>query len=397
MSVAFMKWVDKVIGSPLCLLFLFLSPLMRRKKTVPPSEILIVKFWGMGSMILAAQAFKDLRESFPHARLTAFTFQSNRDVMEWLSCADQIFSARNASLAVFLKDLLTMGKVLCTRPWDLAIDFEFGTRFTALLVAASRASGKVGFSFPGRMRDRLFTGRVPFRQELHVRQNFLELAREAGAEPSSEWAPTLFAQEAFQRAETLLTPLRREGLERGQTAQAQPTLIAVNPNAGELALERRWPLESFVSLCGELLQTGHRIVLIGGPQDEPCVQALMRQIPSTPHLISVAGKTDFQALGALLSRCDLLVSSDGGPVHLAWALSVPSVSIFGPETPVLYGPPTGPRRILYRDLPCSPCIDAAKAKTLPPCPHGLACVRGIPVSDVLEAVRSLLEERGNRS
>ena len=92
----------------------------------------------------------------------------------------------------------------------------------------------------------------------------------------------------------------------------------------------------------------------------------------------------------LVARCDLVVSSDGGPVHIAASQGVPTVSIFGPVDPVVYGPyPNRPHhRIVYkRDLPCRPCYHQFR---LPPCPYERACLTQIEPDDVLEACEAIL-------
>jgi len=336
----------------------------------------------MGSLVLAAQAFKELRDRFPEARITALTFLENEEVMRWIDCADEVLAVRRHNAFLFAMDVVRILWILGRRGVDLAMDFEFATRFTALLSFLTLSKERIGFSFPRRPRDRLFTSTVPFDEMVHVKDNFLALVRHAGTRPTTPWSPSAFDEKTLRETKALL---------RFPSDSSGPCLC-VNPNVGELTLARRWPLESFASLCQRLLACGTRLVLIGGPQDSSYVRRLRETLPRNASAINLAGKTDFLHLACLLSLCDGLVSSDSGPIHLAWALSVPTISFFGPESPRLYGPASGPRRILYRNLSCSPCIRAENTKNIPACPSRQDCVRGITVDEAFEATQSLMEE-----
>jgi len=97
----------------------------------------------------------------------------------------------------------------------------------------------------------------------------------------------------------------------------------------------------------------------------------------------VVGGLDLAKLAALIRRCDLYLGNDSGVTHLASALGVATVALFGPTDPVKYGPFDSRDRIVRLGLVCSPCERAL-------CPYDHECVRWLPAREVLAAVRSRL-------
>jgi heptosyltransferase-2 len=90
-------------------------------------------------------------------------------------------------------------------------------------------------------------------------------------------------------------------------------------------------------------------------------------------------------------RCDLLISNDSGPVHLAAALGLRTVALFGPETPSFYGPLSTAAVTVAKPIPCSPCMNVYAAKTFK-CPYDAACMKAITVEDVKLVVEEMLQK-----
>jgi len=106
--------------------------------------------------------------------------------------------------------------------------------------------------------------------------------------------------------------------------------------------------------------------------------------------IDLGGQTTLGQFVSLLARLKLVICNDGGPLHLAVSQGVPTVSVFGPVDPRVYGPyPPSPHHVaVYREeLPCRPCYRQFK---LPPCPYERACLTTLGPEEVIEACRVLL-------
>lgn len=160
---------------------------------------------------------------------------------------------------------------------------------------------------------------------------------------------------------------------------------------GSNATSRRWPVERFGELAARLSERGARVVALGGNGERALTGAVVARAPAA---LDLGGGTDLGGLAAVLSLCDLVVTNDTGPMHLAAALGVPTVTLWGPSEPGEVSPPgeehaqvTGP------GLPCKPCYKNAcprsGAGTLLPQAHE-ECMRLLEVESVVTAVERQL-------
>lgn len=386
MRITSMKAIDQHLGRLLCAIL----SLWPRKAQVlgshPVQTIAVVKFWGLGSLVLLGPAIQRLRERYPGARIVLVTQKANREVLELLNYADEAwYLDLGAGMSHFVLSLYRLVCQLRRVPIDLLIDAEFLTRFSALLTCVSGAKFRVGFSVPEIYRGHFHDAYHPFNPHFHMVENFIALA-EQNLTPANPPAPL-----------PLLTPPKsaHQSLREKFPAkwkQAGERLIVVNPNAGELALERRWPPERFAELI-TALQTHHLgvVVLIGAPSERAYIGRLKAMLPDgVDQVMDLSGQTSLAELAALFSEASLLISNDTGPLHLACATGTPTVAIFGPETPVLFGPRNPRSRTLYQNLACSPCLTVHNGRTVR-CPYARThCVADISVQQVVAAAEELL-------
>jgi ADP-heptose:LPS heptosyltransferase len=108
--------------------------------------------------------------------------------------------------------------------------------------------------------------------------------------------------------------------------------------------------------------------------------------PGHPRLTDLTGQTSLEDLLALMSTAQLLLCNDSGPAHFASVARLPSVVLFGPETPALYAPLGGRARCLHSGFVCSPCVSAHNDKSSA-CPRSL-CLEHITVAEVLAAMHA---------
>jgi ADP-heptose:LPS heptosyltransferase len=132
-------------------------------------------------------------------------------------------------------------------------------------------------------------------------------------------------------------------LSEPRTESPAPRAVVVHPGADSAA--RRWPAERYAAVVGELRRHGHHVVLTGGPGED----ALLKEVAGPAGLPKedvYAGGLPFDRLDALVARAAAVVSGDTGIAHLAVAHGTPSVTLFGPVAPRLWGPPPGPRHVV---------------------------------------------------
>lgn len=386
--------VDQRLGRLVCAALGPLRSLARRRAEGPAREILLIKFWGLGSLQLLTPAVAALRRRHPGARLSLLTLRGNAELARELAVFDAVWTLDvecRSWLQIFARILALLTRLRRAR-FERVYDFEFFTRFSAVVAFSTGAPEVVGFACPSVPRGGLHTEEVPFNRYWHVARNFRALAggedgREVGAAELTPMRPTP-AQRA--RVEDLLAAAGRSA--------ARP-LVVLNPNAGGLSLERRWPAPNFAQLARRLvLEEGCNVALIGAPAERTYVAELAARAGALPagRLLDLAGALSIGELGALLAAADAVVSNDSGPMHLAAALGAPTIGLFGPETPLMYRPLGPEARALYRPPVCSPCINVHDNK-LSTCIHGRPeCLVAIGVDEVLAATRAALARREER-
>ncbi|MGH2486597.1 MAG: glycosyltransferase family 9 protein, partial [Ktedonobacterales bacterium] len=179
---------------------------------------------------------------------------------------------------------------------------------------------------------------------------------------------------------------------------ARPPRIALHPGSGLYSVARRWPIERFAELASLLHERmGAEVVGVGGPDEQELAGRLLDLLERPVWASAQTGAATPRELAELLATCDLLVGNDSFPMHLAVALTVPVVGVFGPTNARAWGPyATQPGHAAYirrTDLACSPCVYRGHALGTPAgCPER-PCLTGLPASAVLRAALRLLGER----
>lgn len=381
--------VDSALGGAVCALLQPLRWLPARPIEHPSRKVLAIKFWGLGSLQLLTPAAASLRRKHPFAEITFLTLEANREFIERLGVFDRVLTldVRGAGwtrLALRIRRLLAQ---LRADGYDVVYDFEFFTRFSSIVSLATGAPRRHGFESEKVWRGSFHTDRVQFNRYWHVARNFRVLAGgENGLNVTAQdTRPLRFDERDEARA---FDTVARAGVD------PESAFAVLNPNAGALSLERRWPAAMFIELGQRLVrEQGWSIVLIGSQSEREYTEAIRTRI-GDPRVANLAGRLGTAELAAVFAQSAVVVSNDSGPMHIAAAMGAPTLGLFGPETPVMYGPIGLRARALYRPPPCSPCINVHDNK-LSSCIFGEAqCLVGLSVDEVHEAAVALAEDRG---
>jgi heptosyltransferase-2 len=159
-------------------------------------------------------------------------------------------------------------------------------------------------------------------------------------------------------------------------------LIGLAPGAA-YGPAKKWFPERFAAVVDRMIDdTGAQVILFGSDSDRGST-AEVRKNARHP-LIDIAGRTDLREAIALISRCGLFISNDTGLMHIAGALGIPMVAIFGSTNPKTTSPVGEASIIIHRDVPCSPCLK-------PICPTDFRCMDLIGVDEVYSAARGLMK------
>lgn len=256
--------------------------------------------------------------------------------------------------------------------------FDHGVLFTnsfasALLFRLAGIPERWGFPSDGRgfLLNHRVSRRKPGRPR-HQIHDYLDLAAAMGAHTDAPRLSFPLTESDHREAQALL---------QSQNVDPDKPLVILNPGA-YFGPAKRWPVERYAELAGRLLDEYDAAIGIIGSEAEA---GMARRISSLqggrPHVL--AGHTSLRSLAGLLRRSRLCVTNDSGPMHLAVALNVPTVAVFGPTDPVETGPLQEPSVVLKRDVVCWPCAYRD-------CPFDHRCMRGISSEDVLDACRKFL-------
>ncbi|MBK8180921.1 MAG: glycosyltransferase family 9 protein [Planctomycetes bacterium] len=380
--------VDKRLGPLVCLALQPLRwarPLLRPQRS-PARRVLVIKFWGVGSLQLLTPSVVHLRRRHPGAELVLLTLSANQPAAEAFGQFDRVlsFDVAGAGWAGVARRVWTLMRSLQRERIDVVYDFEFFTRFSALVSLSTLARESHGFGSTSVWRGSFHTHVVPFNRYWHVARNFRALA---GGEDGAQVVPRQLAPQRFDAADAARVDrvLERHGID------PRAPFAVLNPNAGNSTSERRWPRPSFAELASRLSDLdGLSVALVGSQGEREYTEQVAAAASGSVRPANLAGELTLPELASLLSRAAVFVTNDSGPMHLAAALGTPTVGLFGPETPLLYGPLGERVRALYRPPICSPCINVHENK-VSSCIWGFPqCLVSLSVDEVHGAARGFL-------
>ena len=335
------------------------APFLRRSPGAGGGDdrpaILLLRFERVGDLLMTLDAIAAVRARSPHATIDLVVGSWNEQLARLIPGLDRIetlnapWLARGAASHSF-GDMVKRAKGWRGRRYDVAINFEGDVRSHALL-GLSGAARRVGFDMAG--GGPMLTDRVAFNPAIHTRSNSLRLVERAfdlptGSLESHRPEPGArrlrMPDEARERAAALLAARSRGGT----------PVVVVHAGGGREI--KQWNLERFAEVANRLSAShGASIVLSGSAEDRPLVDQMKSGLRREVECLDLAGRVDLATLAAVLEEADLLLTGDTGPMHLAAALDVPLVAVFGPSDPARWGPVSGSARVVRVQLPCSPC------------------------------------------
>jgi len=336
------------------------------------NNILIIKLRYIGDVLLATPVLRALHERFPEARLTVAVNRGTEEVLKWNPDVQEVLVVEKGGLSEQLRFLLDVRR----RRFDAVIELTDGDR-AAILAGLSGAPVRIGFNEEHRWRGLLFTAIAPALSGTVHRVDYdLQALLPLGIEAKASQPRLYTSLEDDERAARLLEEVGLAG--------AREPLVMFQPGARYWF--KAWPAERFAALADRLSDSFGCQVMIGGSESERALAEDIRRLARSRPTV-LAGRTPLLTYAAVLKRCRLFVGNDNGPMHMAAALSVPVVALFGPSNPDEWGP-RGPQvRVLYKGLDCRRCFH-------PTCERGEeSCMRQISVEEVCAVVGALLDAR----
>ncbi len=358
------RFIDKYIGGILCLAL----SLSSRRVIREPQRIAVVKLWAVGESVLTLPMIASLKKRFPHASLSVFCRLRNKQVYAGLPFIDEIIVCEPESLRTIWS---------LRSAFDIVIDCEPYLNISALLTSWI-GGNRIGFSHG--MRSLLYDTKIEYDDGQHVVLTYMDLVEHL----SIHSVPTSLVQLSTSKSDVLVVKswLKNQFFSRGK-------IFGICASAAESGLSRLWPLQNYGELINVLVETHHAsIILVGTKKDQGTMDQLRFMSKYPERVGNAAGATTLGQLFALVKKCNVFISNDTGPMHVAAAQGVPTVGLFDPNTPVRFAPYGRKNGFVYKPTRPFPCINVHKGVI--DCKHSNHMSK-ITVEDVLKEITTILQ------
>lgn len=331
-----------------------------------PRKILIRGPNWVGDCVLSIPAMKAVRTGFPQAEITLLVRPWVAGLFRSVPFIDHLWTEpRPTSLSEWSRITTEIRR----RHFDLALllpnSFE-----SALMVFLGRVPQRIGYTTDGRRL--LLTNPVqPRLNGRHQVYYYLDLAATLSG---VTFQPTIEIKATTEEKQGARQLLEAEGID------ASRPFLLLNPGAA-YGSAKRWDPQRFAQAADRLAGKFHFQVAIIGSESERAAGELVRTQMKTPASL-LSGKTTLETLIGVLAQAALMITNDSGPMHIAAALGVPTVAIFGSTDEHVTGPVSMKARVVKHRVECSPCL-------LRECPIDHRCMTRVSVEDVVQAAMEI--------
>jgi heptosyltransferase II len=334
------------------------------------NKILIRGTNWIGDAVLTLPAVASIRATYPKAHIAILVKPWVADLYKLFSDADEIIIYENKfdnPAGVF-----RLAQILKEKKFDAAILLQNAIE-AAIIAVAARIPLRAGYDSDA--RSLLLTHPVRRTEEIkkvHQIDYYLEMVKALGCTSVDRGMP-LETKINFADARNIL---------RKFVPETKKSIIGIAPGA-TYGPAKKWLPGRFAAVADKLVKMySAHVIIMGGRADEETA----REVQKLAHipLINLAGKTNLQEAIYLISQCCLFISNDSGLMHVAGALNIPTVAIFGSTNPVTTAPVGEKSIIVRKEISCSPCLK----KT---CPTDFRCMSMVSVEDVLRVAQKLLQ------
>ncbi len=336
-------------------------------------NILVCQTGGwIGDMVLLTPALRALKQVYPESRLELLLRPLVADLMESHPYVDAcIVDEKTGGRCRSLTKLV--GQIR-NKSFDLAVVLHPTSFRNALLPFLARVPIRIGTNVSG--RGMLLTKSCRDDTSVHEVHRYLRVLHLLDIDTASDDLEFWHTDADRQFIENLL---RAEGV------SSDDRLIAVN--LGTTWTTKRWEVENFAEVIEQItrLAQGTKVVLTGSLTEQRLADALHTSLPT----INLVGKTSILQLGALLERCEVCLTCDSGPMHIAAAVGTPTVALFGPTDPIRHRPYGIGHTVIEEPVSCRPCYK--RSCHLQDTPY--LCMQEIGTTEVVKVVETKLYQK----
>ncbi len=329
----------------------------------------------IGDVVMTLPAVAAIRARWPDARISVLAKPWVAEVYRLSGQIDEVIVFEEPGRHTGVSGKLRLANELRLKSFDGVILLQNAIE-AAIIAGFAGIPVRAGYNSDG--RGLLLTHsvrRTADIRKVHQVEYYLEMVGALGC-PSVGSTAQLHPKDDLRELSTAL--FRRFGIDN------DAPVIGISPGAA-YGPAKRWLPDRFATVADDLVERCHgQAVVFGSDSDRPIAAEVLRH--SRYGMIDISGKTNLREAIALIARCDVFISNDSGLMHVAGALGIPTVAIFGSTNPKTTSPAGEKSVVVHHDVSCSPCL-----KTV--CPTDFRCMKLITVEEVRDTALGFL---GNR-
>ncbi|MBX9924602.1 MAG: lipopolysaccharide heptosyltransferase II [Rhabdochlamydiaceae bacterium] len=338
----------------------------------PQNIIVRMPNW-VGDMVMATPVLSDLRKAFPEAQLTAMCRSPISDLLQEDLAINELFSFTKTSRLVRRDEKKNILDRLRKGQYDLGIVLP-NTFSSAWWFWQGDVKIRIGYDGAGRRA--LLSHPLEKPQNIdkqHLISTYKHLLTPLGL-AVSDTKPRLYLKEKeVEQAKILLS---QHGV------KSHHKIVGINPGAA-YGSAKCWLPERFREVTTRLLQDKDVIIVYFG---DLITSNLVKEVCQglSTRVVNMAGLTSLRELACLISLCNVLLTNDSGPMHIAGALNTPIVALFGSTSSIVTGP-WQESTVIQKHVECAPCYRRT-------CPIDFRCMKQIEVQEVVQAIEVVLNK-----
>ena len=353
-------------------------------------KFLIINPFGIGDVLFTTPVIRAIKENFPGSFIGFWCNQRIEGVLKDNPNINTLFPLSRGDLKKIyhqsrisgIREFFGLLGRIKKEKFDTVLDFSLDYRYS-LIAKLLGIKRRVGFNYKN--RGIFLTQKLELNSysSKHIVEYYLDFLKSIGITATSADLGLFITDKNSQRARNVFSAagINKEDL-----------IIGIAPGAGASwgiqASYKHWPALRFAQL-GDMLHEAlqAKIVILGDESERPIADIIINAMKHRP--LDMVGKTSLEEFAALIGNLKLLITNDGGPMHMAVALGVKTVSIFGPVDDLVYGPypPSDKHIVIKKQIGCRPCYQGFRMQF---CDKNRLCLNSITTQDVFDAVRRLV-------
>ncbi len=335
-------------------------------------KFLIIKLRALGDVLLSTPVITTLKKSFPGSEIDFVVLQENYDLVKDNPNLNEVFVLDKKwdklPFVKRMKKYKELKRKIQSKKYDFMFDLQNSPR-SIWVGFFARASMKIGYKKPQN-----FFYKIRLKQISRMQHNVDDLLYLLNPISPTQISRHLNINIPDEIVDTLKQKFNPDGSE----------YVIIHPGAGRRRRFKMWGIENFVKVARAVIDLGYRVFIIGGPGDSDLIQEFKTQLSETPKLTYLDNKFNITELGGFIKNAKLFIGNDSGPIHIADALNIPSIGIFGASSPVRWGVIKPPHINLFKEIGCNPCDKVNCIYNSP------KCLEAITPDDVIEKLKYFL-------